>query len=89
MVHYPEHEKLSKVKEESQFLGEFLEWSQSKGMFLATRQERSEHNDYEGIIVVNKSINTLLSEFLDIDLVKLENEKLHMLESCRALNVNS
>jgi hypothetical protein len=74
---YTEHDKLSEVREQSQFLGEFIEWAQSKGMFLA------EYDHKDRVVMVNKTINTLLSEFLNIDLVKLEKEKLQMLEALK------
>jgi hypothetical protein len=75
---YPEHDKLDTVKEQSQFLGEFLEWCNEKEMFLAKYMENSHY-----ALPVSKSINTLLAEFLRIDLVKLEAEKKKMLQSIR------
>ena len=35
MADYPEHEKLAKVRDASQSIGEFLEWAQERGWNLA------------------------------------------------------
>ena len=36
---YPEHEKLAKIKEQSQAIGEFLEWLESKHRSICKWQE--------------------------------------------------
>ncbi len=72
---YPEHEKLNGIKDKSQFLGEFIEWAQSKGMTFCEYSE-----DGEGMYRVQKSINTLLAEFFEIDLNKIAEEKDAMLK---------
>jgi hypothetical protein len=82
---YPEHEKLKEVRDKSQAIHEFLEWLQQSEykMFLAHyfRNERGRTSD---LIVPNtKAITDLVAEFLEIDLVKLENEKREMLEEFR------
>jgi hypothetical protein len=75
---YPEHDKLEKVQEQSQTIGEFLEWlSSEKEIHLArwhnTCDLRDVHTDKE----------KLLAEFFGIDLKKLEEEKRQMIEVCR------
>lgn len=82
MNKYPEHDKLKAVEKESQFLGGFLEWANEEGMFLA------EYDD-DIMRTVRKSTNTLLAEYLDIDLVKLEKEKQGMLAEIRKMNAKS
>lgn len=66
---YPEHAKLDKVREQSQWLGGFLEWGNSKGK-----------------VKTKDSIMNLLSQYFEIDLKKLEEEKMQMLESIREAN---
>jgi hypothetical protein len=39
---YPEHEKLRAVADQTQAIGEFTEWLESKGIFLARYAEGSE-----------------------------------------------
>ena len=75
---YPEHEKLHAVREQSQAIGEFLEWvNTEKGWMLGV---------YEGerMYPASYSINALLAEFFGIDPDLLEREKRAMLESLRA-----
>lgn len=81
---YPEHEKLQGVKDQSQFLGSFLEWASGKGYFLAERVPDEDYpEDREVCVRVRKSINQLLAEYHDIDLGKLDAEKRKMLEAYR------
>ncbi len=76
MSEYPEHEKMLAVKEESQAIGEFLEYS---GYVLM----KHDHG-YGGEIVpapVMDSIEVILAEYFDIDLTKIEAERRQMLEA--------
>lgn len=82
MKTYPEHEKLKNIQEQSQWLGEFMEWVQTQRMFLARYGESDESYP----LMVHKSITTLLAEYFNIDLIKIENEKRDMIEDCRSLN---
>ena len=80
-MEYPEHEKLTEVKDKSQLLGEFLEWALSKNYAFCKRVtveegtpwERTEYQPYSG------SVDKILAEFYEIDLLKLESEKRQML----------
>lgn len=84
---YPEHEKLQNVKEESQFVGSFLDWAQSQGYFLAMRMDNEDDDGpAEMTVKVPKRIEELLAEYHDIDLKKLEEEKRHMLDQIRNQN---
>jgi len=80
MSDYPEHDKLSAVAEQTQAIGEFVEWLEGKGIFLARYVEgsnfpRSVHG-----------LRDLLAEWADIDQNKLEAEKRQMLAVCHAAN---
>lgn len=94
---YPEHEKLSKVKEQSQKCGEFLDWLHERyvlGQHHKHVAECYEDDDGEDVnicamstsILYVASANTtkLLAEFFEIDEKKLEEEKLAMLAKLRA-----
>ncbi len=75
---YPEHEKLKKVKEISQKLGELLDYGfRKQGLCLC---EVGDDNEF---CPTYKSVNEILSKFYDIDLVKIEEEKNHMWEQIR------
>lgn len=81
---YPEHEKLSGVKEYSEKIGEFLEWlfcsgEQEIALCQYGKEEKSNGMYFGGWQRINKSTEQLLAEFFSIDLKKLEKEKLEML----------
>jgi len=67
-----EHEKLKQVQPKSQVIGDFLVWCGTKGMILA---EYDDKDYWDRMWPVRKSKETLLAEYFDIDLKKLENEK--------------
>lgn len=77
---YPEHEKLKGVQEQSQFTGELLEYFQSKGYEIAHYPPEVPGNT---LVPVQLSINSILSDMFQIDLVKLEEEKQQMLEKLK------
>lgn len=79
-MEYPEHEKLSAVSDESQAVGEFIVWlSDERGILLAERQ------GFE-FLPISASIQSLLSEFFEIDMKKIEAEKRQMLEELKEGN---
>ncbi len=101
MPDYPEHDKVHAVKDRSQACGEFLDWLGSKGIFLCKAHEHSEgcydedddRQRYPGCGLKSEemfphgtSVTKLLAEFFEIDLNKLEEEKMAMLEVQRKLN---
>lgn len=85
---YPEHEKLNKVQDQSQWLGEFLDWLQSNGRVIGEWKEIEEFGNYHKLLPVSLNINQLLAEYFDIDLVKIDKEKRQMLKDLRAMNQN-
>lgn len=76
---YPESAKLLAVKDESQAIGEFLEWLQSQGVVLCEIQP-----DSDRFWPINKSFTTLLAEYFEIDLMAKEKEVRAMLEAYQA-----
>ena len=76
-MEYPEHEKLKVVSDESQAVGEFVDWlGNERGIFLA------EQKGFE-FFPMSVSIQSLLSEFFEIDMNKIEAEKRQMLDELR------
>ena len=82
---YPEHEKLTKVKDQSQTIGGFLESMGEQGLVLAEYVAADEYSEAR-LVPVNKSINNILAQHFGIDLEKLEKEKLAMLDQIRESN---
>lgn len=76
MTVYPEHEKLEKVHDESQSIGEFIEWLQSKYSVCKYDEKRFGGTWWP----VTLDITKLLSEYFEIDLQKIEFEKRLMLK---------
>lgn len=77
---YPEHEKLTKVKDESQSIGEFLEWLNPQGFAIAQWNGHTEQWD------CGTRHEWLLAKYFGIDTDKLEQEKRQMLAEIRASN---
>lgn len=84
MSDYPEHEKLRAVSEQSQAIGEFLEWLERKGIWLCMREP--DNPPFEGRFYPHTlgSNDRILAEYFDIDLTEIEREKRAMLEGVRA-----
>ena len=83
MAKYPELEKLQSVKEESQKIGEFLEWLRGRYVFANWVGNKDEDtNDYmlEILLPDRKSIESILADYFGIDLVKVEKERIKILE---------
>ena len=74
---YPEHEKLAKIKDQSQAIGEFLEWLGDKKDIILGQFY------YEEFSPAHTSMLTLLAEFFDINQDILEQEKRAMIEDLR------
>lgn len=79
---YPEHEKLRKISDKSQVVGEFLEWLEdTKGWRLA-RWGRY----INWMEPVHYDVQDILAEFFGIDRDRLDAEKDAMLEELRKAN---
>lgn len=72
---YSECEKMSTVQNESQKIGEFLDWIGDEGYCLASYDE-----EVEQYYPANFSTERLLAKFFDIDLDKVEAERQDMLK---------
>lgn len=80
----PELEKMLKVKDDSQKIGEFLEWLSEQEIALAewTGSDCNECED-EILMRISMSRETLLAKYFDIDLVKCEAERQAVLDDIR------
>lgn len=78
---YPEHEKLEAIKDKSQSIGEFIEWlNRKKGIYLGKWSHFGKPEEgFDAMFAARESIENLLAEYFEIDLVKLEKEKRQML----------
>jgi hypothetical protein len=70
---YPQHAKLKKVSDKTQFVHDFLTFCEGKGISLQTEDG------------VYKRHADLLYEFTGIDQWKLEDEKRSLIEDCRKM----
>lgn len=78
---YPEHDKLHKVKDKSQAIGEFLEWLKNEGISLCLPQGGDYWSEIEDeYIPISISQIQLLAKYFGVDNQKLEQEKQSMLE---------
>lgn len=78
MSAYPEHDKLAGVKDQSQAIGEFIDF----GGYVLCRPSESGRS-FEA---VHQSIPRILAEYFQIDLDKIEREKRAMLDALREMN---
>ena len=99
MADYPEHEKLAAIKDQSQAIGEFIDWCTSThGVSLAewepaqvrtTRGHFGHRRIERRMHPTTHRLANLLAEFFGIDNQKLEAEKRAMLDEMRRLNERS
>jgi hypothetical protein len=75
----PESDKLLKVHKESQAIGEFLEWMQSKGLSVCKLDE-----DTEQYFPDHVSIQNRLAKYYEIDMNKVERERRAILKGLNA-----
>lgn len=76
MTLYPEHEKLEKVSDQSQAIGDFVEWLQSKYSICKYDEKRFGGTWWP----VTLDLQRTLAEYFGIDLQQLEFEKRLMLK---------
>ena len=79
MSDYPEHDKLAGVQDQTQAVGDFLEWVMAKHQCELGRPE-GRNAGFRGI---GKTVPQLLADWAGIDLDRLEQEKRAMLDVFR------
>lgn len=75
----PELDKISKVSDKSQAIGEFLEWLVQKKEIVLAKWMDMEGWDPQ-LVVAYEPKNKLLAEYFGIDQDKVENERRKLLE---------
>jgi hypothetical protein len=75
--------KIQAVRSESETIGAFLEWCESKGITLTKRVEPTEATEYQFRVPIGMSINQLLAEYFHIDLEKVDQEQRAILAELR------
>lgn len=83
MSDYPEHDKLSKISDESQAIGQFIDWLSTQKMTVAEWIPIQGYRD-DQLTPMSGSITELLAAYYGIDLGKIESEKRQMLETMRS-----
>ena len=85
MEKYPEHAKLKAVQNVSQKIHEFVFWLQDEhGICLAHEEDEDFESETEDTLIpTSKNITDLVADFLEIDLKKLEDEKLALISEAR------
>lgn len=82
MTDYPEHEKLAAINEQSQSIGEFIDWLAFEKDVILGKQDP---DSFTGrMYPAREPIGNLLAEFFEIDQEALEAEKRAMLIDIRA-----
>lgn len=74
----PELDKMKAVQAESQTIGAFLDHMSTSGMSLACFDQYGENLHF-----VRKSIEQILADYFEIDLVKVEKERRAILDAIR------
>lgn len=84
MIPTPECDRLAAVREDSQMIGEFLDWLNSaKGYRLCTLERRPWMDEPETWQPIYIGIERVLAEYFSINLDKVEQEKRLVLEAIR------
>ena len=84
MSNYPEHEKLSSVKDFSAETGAFLDWLTNEQQVSLMKYDPSYHGKHGGgWRHETRNIEQLLASYYEIDLGRLEKEKRQLLEEIR------
>jgi hypothetical protein len=80
---YPEHEKLQRISDKSQSIGEFVDWLNTQGIFLAEWVKKPGRQGSSDLTYARKGIQELLAMFFDIDQKKISEEKQAILQLIR------
>lgn len=94
---YPEHEKMVRVKEQAEAIGDFLSFYVRDGLALCEKHEHDAGCYDEtghtfcglrkgGWTPVHRPVEDILAEYLEIDLDKINAEKDAMLADLRSQN---
>ncbi len=82
MSDYPECDKMSKVTDNSQTIGGFLEWLGEQGIRLCTLEKMDEPFEpfEDHWCPIRENIESILAKYFEIDLALVDKEKCAMLK---------
>lgn len=86
MSDYPECEKMTNVRPQSDIVGEFLDWMSNKKEYNICEYHEDGPGEAGGYYPINSNIEELLADFFEIDLKKIEEERRQMLDDIRRKN---
>ena len=86
MISTPELDRIAKVHDQSEIIGQFLEWLQDASHY-AIGEWISERNVQDSFVPAHPDINRLLAEYYDIDLDKVDQERKQILDEIRRSHV--
>jgi len=76
---FPQLAKMQAVQEQSQSIGEFIEWLGENGMTICTSEDGLRGTNFYPVM---KSSEALLAQHFNIDLNAVERERRAVLASC-------
>ena len=82
---YPEHEKLKALDGQNQIIGQFIEWLNDNRYVICEWQNLGDE-DGRGYYPMNRSNNSWIAQYFQIDPAKIEAEKRAMLAAIREMN---
>lgn len=82
MTDYPEHDKLVALDGSNQTIGDFIEWLNDNRYVICEWQNSGDEE--RGYYPVHRSPASWISQYFQIDPVKIEQEKRAMLDLIRA-----
>jgi len=84
-MEYPELDKIKKVSEKSQAIGNFLDWLESIDYPIAEYKKFDEFEE-EQLVTIYLPREQILARYFEIDLDKAEKERVALLEDYRKKN---
>lgn len=79
---YPECDKLAAVSEESQKIGAFLDWLRNEKGYVIC-EENKDCDSGQELAPIFSNIESLLAEYFDINLNRVEKERREILANLR------
>lgn len=81
MTTYPEHERMALIDDQSQIIGEFIDWLEQESGYEICQMTNLNGGRYEPC---REGATKLLARYFGIDLGAIEAEKRAMLDALRA-----
>ena len=81
---YPAHEQMARFQDQTQLIGEFLEWlGNTKNLHICNLENSWSGHEF---FPITGSTENLMAEFYGIDLKEVEKEKNDMLKDIKDMN---